>query len=187
MISYCELIGYHVTYGALSNKIESQGLMPDKFFTIEEHNTILELANALNLDRGAYLNWLVLSSISLSRRALEAYHRAESKNIGKGLKATRGLLHRISNLSVDDLEKEKMDEYIKRLDAVLSTKPVIFSVDLTGLNTDPSVGNFLENIAYKDIYYKWEPKFFHKAYGCQDVFLASTTELTPSRLKIIAG
>ena len=162
-----DVVGFHGTSSDASARIETVGFLPDKLFSLHEHESFVSIARQLGLNLNDYLQWMEMRSATFVENSNDAVGHVLKGNCGgQGLNNMVGLLEEIHLHGSDD-QKGIARAMMERISFVRNSAAVVYAVDLSGLG--PRL--------VKD---KYRP--YHHVYWDKNAPLPAVSELGPSRL-----
>jgi hypothetical protein len=142
-----DVVGFHATSSVMCAEIEQVGFLPRKIFGDNEHAQIINVARKLGLDTSSYVEWLGMRSVTFTKVMQQAAdHANEGRAGGQGLMHIEHLLAQIKDRS-GEAGAEFSDQFSSRIQAIRSSPPVIYVVNLSGLGprlVDDSRSGFLQ-------------------------------------------
>lgn len=151
--STSQVIGYHSSTHSACIKIEKVGFLPSKVLPLEDHDRLLKMAEAYQIQSFDLQNWLSMRSVTFTRHPVEALkHIQQGSAGGQGLKNVMTIIEALPpELSQED---QTFIGYLgEKIQAFRADQPVTYIVDLTGL------GERLDPDKLQPFYYyRWNPK-----------------------------
>jgi len=164
-----QVLGYHSSVRSACAAIEELGFLPNKIFPLEDHNALIKMAAAYQVDSSDLQTWLAMRSVTFTRRPDEAiYHIQQGSAGGQGLKNLTAIIKELSP-KVSGQERTFVDCLKSKIEEVRADQPVTYIVDLSNLGPrlDPDrVQPFY--------YYRWHP----------DKEFPMVSELGPDRILV---
>ncbi len=128
-----DVVGFHATSYSASGQIESEGLLPNKILSEEQHTRLLGIAERLEIDVLDYQQWLQMRSVTLAKMLSEAVnHVRKGRAGGQGLMNVERLLATIRKRGSEE-ETDFADRINRMIEAIRESAPVIYVVDLSCL------------------------------------------------------
>lgn len=128
------VVGFHGTSQLFSSNIEKQGFLPNKIFSVDEHQLILSVAMTLKIDTWLYSDWFqIMRSVTFAKDHIDALnHVKSSSSSAQGLDKAKAVLLQICAKG-SDTNKEMANIFLDKIDTIQKSNSVIYAVDLSNL------------------------------------------------------
>ena len=124
-------VGFHATSSLATCQIEKTGFLPNKIFTVGDHQNTLAIAQTLAIDTTDYIQWLQMRSVTFAQNESDALNHIQNGNAsGQGLGTMLTVLQKITSSGV----REKLtfaNNFIAAINNLSQSSSVIYAVNLS--------------------------------------------------------
>lgn len=139
-------VGFHCTSIMATQRIEANGLLPDKVFPASIHNQLTTLGKHYGIYTSGYEEWLNMRSVSFGMNANVAIAQMNNGHVGgQGLFQMENVLNAILPVGTAQ-EIAFAQENLTKIATIRASQPVIYAVELTPLGN--RVVTDLMNVAH---------------------------------------
>jgi hypothetical protein len=127
-------VGFHATSRAAIQQIETNGFLPSKVLSMNQHRDLLMAADELGIPVWTYKSWLGLRSVTFTREFETAKEHIERRFAsGQGVQQMLAVAKLVESKGHEQhgmLAKRVIDQIVE----FQSSAPIIYAVDLSGLD-----------------------------------------------------